>query len=232
MASPVYFVTRIFKISDSSSLFSYPFNISGSPKFCLKMKKLRFMFFSFFLLGSKEKRDLIASMAGWASGSQIPPTTVHVCLCSFCSVNEFSKYLYDTWCAFLLTVQIPSLWKVFLRVYLSKYTSLKKRYASPIGFSGLCSPGRVTLKKIQQERMCCLCCDSETISIKDFFLVLCFITIYFLKCGHGYVWLSEPSPLLSRPCVRASLPHLDPKKLFWDVFFSMRPYTQPAPFMI
>ena len=114
MASPVYFVTRIFKISDSSSLFSYPFNISGSPKFCLKMKKLRFMFFSFFLLGSKEKRDLIASMAGWASGSQIPRTTADVCLCSFCSVNNFSRYLYDTWCAVLLVVQILSLWKFFL----------------------------------------------------------------------------------------------------------------------
>lgn len=55
MASPVYFVTRIFKISDSSSLFSYPFNISGSLKLCLKTKKPRFMFFSFFLLNSKEK---------------------------------------------------------------------------------------------------------------------------------------------------------------------------------
>lgn len=55
MASPVYFVTRIFKISDSSSLFSYSLNISGSLDVCLKMKKVRYMFFSFFFLDSKEK---------------------------------------------------------------------------------------------------------------------------------------------------------------------------------
>jgi hypothetical protein len=35
-----------------------------------------------------------------------------------------------------------------------KCTSLKKRYASPIGFSGLCSPERVTFQNIQQQRVC------------------------------------------------------------------------------
>ena len=64
--------------------------------------------------GFQKRRGLVGSMAGWASGSQIPRTTADVCLSSFCSVNNFSRYLYDTWCAVLLVVQILSLWKFFL----------------------------------------------------------------------------------------------------------------------
>ena len=104
--------------------------------------------------GFQKRRGLVGSMAGWASGSQIPRTTADVCLCSFCSVNNFSRYLYDTWCAVLLVVQIPPPRKVLLWIYLSRYLSLKKRYASPIGFSGLCSPGRVTFKKKSRRNVC------------------------------------------------------------------------------
>jgi len=132
---------------------------------------------------------------------------------------------------------------IFLDIYQSRSDMLR-----PSGFLDSALQGELLSKNIQREIMCCLCCDSNTIWIKEFFLVLSFITIHnhqpsacFTYVFSGLcsfkMWSWRCMATWTKPfdiksmCSRFS-PLSGSKQVISGYFLSMRPSTQPAPSMI
>lgn len=168
--------------------------------FCLKPQNDYFMFFFFCLLVSKKIGPMwINSCLGWLFLNE---PRLRVCL-SLSNLPFFlgikSNSNYDP-CAVLLATQIICPWKVLSDPFFLKYTSLKERYASPICFSGFCSPERVTFENAESTNRCAVFLSAEEpFQYNVFISIISSTTIYIYqskgrmssKCFSGLCFLKR-----------------------------------------